>query len=763
MLHYIKKSYISGQSAKLYLYSAHEKPVKYAKEVEAILKRISVKFQQQEQTYRSLHAAARSLLSSKGRVFLLFLLFYKVLTNFLFVPALQLIWALTLRFAPIRYLNNKTASRIFVSPAIIGCIVVLAVLAAFWSLYEVAAMLQLLTRVRHGEPLRVGVVFRDAFRSLVRVFLPQNLPLLLYGIALIPLTNFFLAANHLTQFAVPEYLWGLLKARAANRLLFALAVLFVLALLLDGLVVLPKFLLERKSFGCAFAESLHILRSRTGQLLALALRWMLTAAARTGLMLLCGATLFYCVILGIGFASTAALLALSRAALLIELPFLCLLMDCAMTAAQSTLTEVLYKTTRQPDTAQPTICSASPAPHREQTVLAGMMACAALVTCGVAAVYLLFPQTQPLQSVLGLSDPVITYHRGYSSRAPENTMAAFETALKHGSPRIELDVQMTADGVAVVTHDTSLRRCTGCNANIYDLPYAQVQQLDAGRWFHRQFTGSYIPTLEEVLALCKGKAELNIEIKPSTFTPTLEAETVRLIHAYDYGADCVVTSQSYETLCKVQQLDAGRWFHRQFTGSYIPTLEEVLALCKGKAELNIEIKPSTFTPTLEAETVRLIHAYDYGADCVVTSQSYETLCKVKELDPDITTGYILALGVGTYYDLPAADFFSVESTFITAGMVQQIHLRGKTISAWTINRQQDAEKLLQLGVDDLITDKPEIIAPLLARDKALDNRLLWLRDQIQELLAAPDAEETMEVEETIEDAIEDPEEVLDEA
>ena len=259
------------------------------------MKRISVKFQQQEQTYRSLHAAARSLLSSKGRVFLLFLLFYKVLTNFLFVPALQLIWALTLRFAPIQYLNNKTASRIFASPAIIGCIVVLAVLAAFWSLYEVAAMLQLLTRVRHGEPLRVGAVFRDAFCSLVRVFLPQNLPLLLYGAALIPLMNFFLAANHLTQFAVPEYLWGLLKARAANRLLFALAVLFVLALLLDGLVVLPKFLLERKSFGCAFAESLRILRSRTGQLLALALRWMLTrccahradAAVRGFAVLLC--------------------------------------------------------------------------------------------------------------------------------------------------------------------------------------------------------------------------------------------------------------------------------------------------------------------------------------------------------------------------------------------------------------------------------------------------------------------------------------------
>ena len=421
------------------------------------MKRFSAKLRQQEQIYRSLHDAARSLLSPKGRVFLLFLLFYKVLTNLLLVPALQLIWALTLRFAPIRYLNNKTASRIFASPAIIGCIAVLAVLAAFWSLYEAATMLQLLTRIRHGEPLRARAVFRDAFRSLVRVFLPQNLPLLLYGVALIPLTNFFLAANHLTQFAVPEYLWGLLKARVSNRLLFVLAVLCVLALLLDGLVVLPKFLLERKSFGCAFVESLRILRSRTGQLLALALRWMLTAAVRTGLMLLGGAALFYCVILGVGFASTAALLALSRAALLIELPFLCLLMDCAMTAAQSTLTEVLYETTRQPDAILPTVSGAFSAPHREQTVLAGMMACAALVTCGVAAVYLLFPQTQPLQSVLGLADPVITYHRGYSSCAPENTMAAFEAALEDGSPRIELDVQMTADGVAVVTHDTSLR------------------------------------------------------------------------------------------------------------------------------------------------------------------------------------------------------------------------------------------------------------------------------------------------------------------
>ena len=68
--------------------------------------------------------------------------------------------------------------------------------------------------------------------------------------------------------------------------------------------------------------------------------------------------------------TAAALLALSRAALLIELPFLCLLMDCAMTAAQRTLTEALYEVTRQSDAAQPTISGELPALPRELTVLA---------------------------------------------------------------------------------------------------------------------------------------------------------------------------------------------------------------------------------------------------------------------------------------------------------------------------------------------------------------------------------------------------------
>ena len=159
---------------------------------------------------------------------------------------------------------------------------------------------------------------------------------------------------------------------------------------------------------------------------------------------------------------------------------------------------------------------------------------------------------------------------------------------------------------------------------------------------------------------------------------------------------------------------------------------------------------------------------EYGFDssnCVITSQSYETLCKVKELDPEIETGYILALGVGTYYDLPAADFFSVESTFITSGMVQQIHLRGKTVSAWTVNRAEDARDLLSLGVDDVITDKPEMVQDLLNEDADLDRNLVLMRDRLKELLGLTESADS-EVDpddSAIEEVLEDPEELLDQA
>ena len=380
--------------------------------------------------------------------------------------------------------------------------------------------------------------------------------------------------------------------------------------------------------------------------------------------------------------------ALSRAALTIELPFFQFLIDCTITLAQCTVIAALYDRLRDSLSfeaeADP---GRRPCRSNGRLLLTAAIAGATLLTFVLAACYFVLPEDDALRSMLGGTVPIVTAHRGYSAAAPENTLPAFQLAIDHGCERAELDVQMTKDGIVMVTHDANLRRCAGRNGNIYDLTYDEVRRLDAGRWFGQKYTGTRVPTLEEGLDQCKGRIQLNIEIKPNAATPELEAETVRIIY-----------EKSFEH------------------------------------------------------------------DCVITSQSYDTLCKVKELAPEIQTGYILALGVGSYYDLPAADFFSVESTFITPGMVQQIHLRGKTISAWTVNRQEDASDLLSLGVDDIITDKPEMVQQLMNADADLDNDLLFIRDTIRSLIGWFDAEdEPTPEEEVIEEAIEDPEELLDAA
>lgn len=580
------------------------------------MKNLLTSLRASNETYNSMKHSARAIIRRAEIPLLAVIVLYKAATNLLFVPLMQQLWSLTLRFAPMHYLSNNNASDIFSSPAIILCITLIAILTAFWALYEFSVLLHGLDLARKGETIR--------------------LPALLF-------------------------------------------------LCVSWVLVLPLFVLERKSLWQSVKESFCCIRRRVFRAFLLLLRWNLSVVLRSLLLTAAVAVPLYGIIIAVGLQSTQAMFALSRAALAIEMPFFQFLIDCAITMAQCTILAMLHCRLRESLPSEPEPVQSGK--HHRSTgrlLLGASVAGATLLTFALAFCYLALPRDDELLSMLGGVAPVVTAHRGYSAAAPENTLPAFQLAIDQGCEWAELDVQMTRDGVVMVTHDTSLRRCTGRNENIYDLTYHEV--------------------------------------------------------------------------CK---LDAGRWFGQKYTGAKVPTLEEVLDLCKGKIQLNIEIKPNAATPELEAETIRIIREKGFAQDCTITSQSYETLCKVKELAPEIRTGYILALGVGSYYDLPAADFFSVQSTFITSGMVQQIHKRSKTISAWTVNREEDASELLSIGVDDLITDKPDMIQQLLSEDADLDNSLVLLRDFIRDLFAPSDVDEPTPEEETIEEAIEDPDELLD--
>ncbi|MDW0117302.1 glycerophosphodiester phosphodiesterase family protein [Sporosarcina thermotolerans] len=110
--------------------------------------------------------------------------------------------------------------------------------------------------------------------------------------------------------------------------------------------------------------------------------------------------------------------------------------------------------------------------------------------------------------------PLVFAHRGASGVCFENTMSAFKEALRQGADGIELDVQLTADGIPVVVHDKDLSRVAGIRKPISSLSLSELKGIKVGRKFIRNFAGHEIPTLSEVVSFCAlNHLALNIELK----------------------------------------------------------------------------------------------------------------------------------------------------------------------------------------------------------------------------------------------------------
>lgn len=108
---------------------------------------------------------------------------------------------------------------------------------------------------------------------------------------------------------------------------------------------------------------------------------------------------------------------------------------------------------------------------------------------------------------------LVDAHRGASISFPENTLAAFEAGIASGADSVEFDVQVSADGVAVVIHDDTVDRTTGGSGAVSDLTVAELQSLDAGSWKAPSFAGERIPTLDQALSLLARYVRVNMELK----------------------------------------------------------------------------------------------------------------------------------------------------------------------------------------------------------------------------------------------------------
>lgn len=237
------------------------------------------------------------------------------------------------------------------------------------------------------------------------------------------------------------------------------------------------------------------------------------------------------------------------------------------------------------------------------------------------------------------ADTEITAHRGGAWKAPENTISALQYTIDSGADYAEVDVQETKDGELILLHDDSFKRTAGVKKNVWDMTLKQVEKLDVGASFHKKFRGEKIPEFTEVLKFCKGRLDLNIEIK--------------------------------------------------YNG-------------KNKGIVN--------------KVVREIKENHFEEYCVVTSMNYQFLKQIKKIAPEIRTGYIMTMTYGGVQGMEAADFFSVKHTYVDEKFVTQAHALGKEVHVWTVNYKGDAKRMLDIGADNIITDDPIMVRKVQNRE-----------------------------------------------
>ena len=146
-------------------------------------------------------------------------------------------------------------------------------------------------------------------------------------------------------------------------------------------------------------------------------------------------------------------------------------------------------------------------------------------------------------------------HRGFSGRAPENTLLAIREAIAIGAEMVEIDVTMTADGHVILLHDETLDRTTSGTGPPTDHTLEEIRELDAGTWFSTVFAGEKIPTLSEALQTVKGRILINIEIKPEAVDHGVVPKIASLIAEHEMHNQVIVSSFSPEALLRMKIAD----------------------------------------------------------------------------------------------------------------------------------------------------------------------------------------------------------------
>ncbi|MBL1231898.1 MAG: glycerophosphodiester phosphodiesterase family protein [Vicingaceae bacterium] len=241
---------------------------------------------------------------------------------------------------------------------------------------------------------------------------------------------------------------------------------------------------------------------------------------------------------------------------------------------------------------------------------------------------------------------IITGHRGAAGLAPENTLASIQLAIELGVDRIEIDVQQTKDNKIIVLHDRTLRRTTTGHGFVKNLTYDEILQFSAGYKFNKFYINEKVPTLEQVIDLIDGKVELLIETKYSyMYYPNIERHIINIIKNKNAKDWCKVISFNDRALFRINKLDNSIRLGKLFVGKH--------------AHL-----PLSFDKGLN---IRPLKKYAFVDEVIV------------------------------------------KHDYATKAIIEKVHDFGKELHVWTVNNEATIQKLIERGVDGIISDYPNLL------------------------------------------------------
>ncbi|WP_370745195.1 glycerophosphodiester phosphodiesterase family protein [Ruminococcus callidus] len=496
-------------------------------------------------------------LTAHWKPLILFEILWKLVTLLVIAPACAGLIQLAIHLAKLKYLTTSNLLQFLRSPWTILLLAVLLLLAALYTLFEIAAVCTCFRQSRFQKVrTTLGRMVRSGLQSVLHFFRGGGPFLVLHLLVLIPLMQFSATSGIFTAMGIPDFLAYYMTKKEFLLPIYVVAIILCCLLSVRWVFSSVLFTQNQCSYRSARATSVQLVRGRFWQTFFSVLVWNCCYFAAL-LVFLCLITV---VVLMVIRATGSDDLIMSQAMRILKLLIQIVLWSFSFFATpicMAHLTALLEKRCVQmPEVVlpEPIPLSRSAKPFRRSTaVLTACCFTVAALGLNLSYVYSVFTGKANFRLAL-FQNPTVMAHRGLSADAPENTLYAFSDAISVGADFIELDVQQTRDGVLVVMHDSNLKRTTGVNKDIWDVDYADIQNLDAGSWFDPAYANARIPTLEETLQFVDKRARLNIEIKPTKHgSDTLEQDVAELITQYQYTDACYVTSFSYGSLKKVKE------------------------------------------------------------------------------------------------------------------------------------------------------------------------------------------------------------------